>query len=120
MLGFRRVAVHLALFALLLRAFLPAGWMPAAQGGAPLVMCSVIADTSGGSHTRDSLPGKDDPRAHEMCAFGGMPAIAPAGAAIFFTPMPADGDPSGGGGAPTGLHPQDHAPQIPRAPPPSI
>jgi hypothetical protein len=68
MLGFRRAALHLALAALILRAFLPAGWMPNPQG--PAETAFVIC-TMDGPVTMDgkALPGKDDPRAHESCAF---------------------------------------------------
>lgn len=52
---------------MILRAFLPAGWMPNLQGGGQtaLVICTMdgaVADMSG-------KPGKDDPRAHESCPF---------------------------------------------------
>jgi len=37
---FRSVALSLALSAMLLRALLPAGWMPAGEGDGPLVICT--------------------------------------------------------------------------------
>ena len=37
----RRAATLFALTAMLLRAFIPAGWMPAAAGGAPLAFCTA-------------------------------------------------------------------------------
>ena len=72
MQGFRRAAVHLALIALLLRAFLPTGWMPGGPGDAPLVMCSVnaIHDTADGKE----VPTKSD--AGGECAFAFVPALA--------------------------------------------
>lgn len=73
MQGFRRTAIHLALVALLLRAFLPAGWMPGGPGDAPLVMCglSAIHDTADGKE----VPAKTDSGGD--CAFAtvsGLPA----------------------------------------------
>ena len=120
MLGFRRAAVHLALIALLLRGFLPAGWMPAAQGDAPLVMCSVISDSIIAGHDDSALPGKDDPRAHENCAFAAAPGIAPRDNMIFYTPVLQDGDLDDYDTTPVRLHPQPHPPQTPRAPPQSL
>lgn len=69
MRDFRHALLHLALAAMILRAFLPAGWMPSMQenGQTALVICTMdgpVMDLSG-----KSLPGKDDPRAHESCPF---------------------------------------------------
>jgi hypothetical protein len=66
---FRHALLHIALAAMILRAFLPAGWMPSVQDGGQtaLVICTMdgpVQDLSG-----KSLPGKDDPRAHESCPF---------------------------------------------------
>jgi hypothetical protein len=124
MLGFRRAAVHLALIALLVRGFLPVGWMPAAHGAVPLVMCSItqIADTITDGHTGDgdAVPGKDDPRAHENCAFSGGAGITPPDNMIFFTPVLQDGDLEDYGTVPVRPHQRQHAPQAPRAPPLAI
>ena len=54
---------------MILRAFLPAGWMPNLQdnGQTALVICTMdgpVLDLSG-----KALDGKDDPRAHESCPF---------------------------------------------------
>lgn len=63
---------HLALAALILRAMLPAGWMPDAHG---LTICSV---TLGTVH-HDSAPGHDDGKtAHEECPFAAAPHLAAA------------------------------------------
>jgi hypothetical protein len=64
---FRHALLHIALAAMILRAFLPAGWMPSVgdTGQTALVICTMdgpVMDLSG-----KSLPGKDDPRAHESC-----------------------------------------------------
>jgi hypothetical protein len=69
MFNFRRAIVHLALIAMILRAFLPAGWMPNPQGTAETAF--VICTMDGPVSVMDgkALPGKDDPRAHESCPF---------------------------------------------------
>lgn len=123
-MGFRRAIVHIALIALLLRGFLPAGWMPAAHGEAPLVMCSIIqtADTGDG-HTGDGdgVPGKDDPRAHENCAFAAAPAINAPDQIIFFDPvLQDDSDLEDDDTVQVRALHHGPAPQVPRAPPFSI
>jgi hypothetical protein len=74
---FRHALLHLALAAMILRAFLPAGWMPNLQEGGQtaLVICTMdgaVVDMSG-----KALPGKDDPRAHESCPFAAAAQPAP-------------------------------------------
>ena len=65
----RFAAIHFALAALILRAFLPTGWMPNPQGPGEtaFIICSMDGPVIGSDGT--SLPGKDDPRAHETCPF---------------------------------------------------
>jgi len=75
---FRHALLHLALAAMILRGFLPAGWMPNLQEGGQtaLVICTMdgaVVEMSG-----KALPGKDDPRAHESCPFAAAAQIAPA------------------------------------------
>jgi hypothetical protein len=69
MRGFRHTLLHLALAAMILRAFLPAGWMPNLQdnGQTALVICTM--DGAVEVMSGKILPGKDDPRAHEACPF---------------------------------------------------
>ena len=77
MRGLRHTLVHLALAALILRAFLPTGWMPNPQG--PAESLFVICTMDGPVEATDgkTLPGKDDPRAHEACPFAAVASIAP-------------------------------------------
>lgn len=63
---------HLAIIALLVRAMVPAGWMPEAHAG--LVICS--AGTLGAIH-HDGDP-KPAQSAHEECAFAAAPHLAAA------------------------------------------
>ena len=71
--GLFRAARHLAILALLVRAMLPAGWMPDAQSG--LTICS--AATLGVIH--HDGPGQTDGKAqHEECAFAAAAHLAPA------------------------------------------
>jgi hypothetical protein len=77
----RSLAVSLALCAMLLRALLPDGWMPAASAadGVPFVICSVD-----GSHHDGKAPGEpQQQRTHAPCAFAAAAPLAPpcAGAA---------------------------------------
>jgi hypothetical protein len=70
----RSFAVTLALSAMLLRAVLPAGWMPnvTGVGGAALVICSVD-----GTH---HLPSQDPTRSQHddhMCPFAAVAHLAP-------------------------------------------
>jgi hypothetical protein len=77
MRGFRHAFVHLALAALIVRAFLPTGWMPNPQG--PAESMFVICTMDGPVQATDgkTLPGKDDPRAHETCPFAAAASLAP-------------------------------------------
>jgi hypothetical protein len=74
MRGFRHAFLHLALAALILRGFMPTGWMPNAQtpGESLFVICTMDGPVQawGGK----ALPGKDDPRAHETCPFAAAAA----------------------------------------------
>jgi hypothetical protein len=89
MQGVRRAAVHLALVALLLRAFLPAGWMPGAAGDAPLVMCSVgMAHDADSQDRGDKSPAKPDNGADGACAFAAAGvALSPPEPAVFLGPV---------------------------------
>jgi len=77
MRGLRHTLVHIALAALILRAFLPTGWMPNPQG--PADSAFVICTMEGPVQATDgkALPGKDDPRAHEACPFAAAASLAP-------------------------------------------
>jgi hypothetical protein len=69
MQGFRGAIFHLALAALILRGLLPAGWMPnpSGLGDTAFVICTMDGPVS--ATDGKTLPGKDDPRAHETCPF---------------------------------------------------
>jgi hypothetical protein len=72
---FRAVAATLALSAMLVRAFLPAGWMPNPGAGAPIVICSID-----GTH---SVPAPHAPDGKEkdshgfVCPFAAAAHLAP-------------------------------------------
>jgi hypothetical protein len=73
MQGIVRAVKHLALIALLLRAMVPAGWMPDAQAG--ITICSL---TLGTIH-HDGAPGSADHQSsHEECPFAAAPHLASA------------------------------------------
>ena len=69
MQGIFRFARHVAFIALVARALLPMGWMPAAQG---LTICSVDAPQ------RQSDPGKAPVQDahHDICPFAAAPHLA--------------------------------------------
>jgi len=74
MQGILHAIRHIALAALILRALLPAGWMPDAQAG--LTICSI--NTLGIIH-HDGAPGHSDGKtSHEECAFAAAPHLASA------------------------------------------
>lgn len=71
--AFRSLAVLLVLCAVVLRAGIPAGWMPSPQASfaAPLVIC-----TADGAHllapAQDGKPPRPNPaRRHDVCVFAG-------------------------------------------------
>jgi hypothetical protein len=67
MQGIFRFARHVAFFALMARALLPMGWMPAADG---LTICSVGAD----QNDHDKGPVQD--AHHDACPFAAAPHLA--------------------------------------------
>ena len=114
---FRSLAVTLALSAMLLRAVLPAGWMPDLAGtGAPLVICSV----DGLHHVpKDPSRNHDDDHGY-ACPFAAAAHLAPPQAPPALTKpfavavsAPVFAEPS----AVSHLHDPGHAP---RGPPVSI
>ncbi len=69
--GIFRSLRHLALIALIVRALIPAGWMPDAAGG--VTICSA---TLGTIH-HDGTPSHDDSKtSHEECPFAAAPHLA--------------------------------------------
>jgi hypothetical protein len=83
----RSIAVTLALCAMVLRALLPDGWMPAASG-ATLVICSID-----GVHTGGGLP--SDPaqeHSHAPCAFAAAAHLAPPDLGRLSLAQPTDSD----------------------------
>lgn len=71
MQGFLYSFKHLVLIALILRAMLPAGWMPDASGNAPLVICSVDAPSA--EHD-GKAPAQNIHQ--DACPFSGLPHLA--------------------------------------------
>jgi hypothetical protein len=70
MQGIFRFARHVAFIALVARALLPMGWMPAAQG---LTICSVDAPVH-----KAPGSGKDGQVSHDECPFAAAPHLASA------------------------------------------
>lgn len=77
----RSVALSLALCAMVLRALLPDGWMPAANAaetGTPFVICSV----DGAHH---NAPNGTQQRTHAPCAFAAAAPLSPPSLAVGIT-----------------------------------
>ena len=69
MQGIFRFARHVAFIALVVRALLPAGWMPDAHG---LTICSVDAP----AHQGDSGKAPAEDTHHDICPFAAAPHLA--------------------------------------------
>jgi hypothetical protein len=74
----KSTALQLALVAMVMRALLPAGWMPAAISSAnasPFVICTI----DGPLHQAPSkqTPNSDHDRAHAPCVFAAAAPLAP-------------------------------------------
>ena len=76
----RRAAVHLALAAMLLRAVMPAGWMPSAAAGLPLTICTMNGPVQMVLGP-DGSPIKQKPH-HDICPFAAAPPLAELAAAV--------------------------------------
>lgn len=118
----RFAAIHLALAAMVLRALLPAGWMPGASSGAPLVVCTMngpeqIVLGADGKPLKHQ-PSQDDARHHEMCPFAvAAPLATPSIAAEPALPRYAVLGTRDIARAYIVSGAAQHAPQSPRAPP---
>lgn len=73
MQGIFRIARHLAIIALIARALLPMGWMPAAHG---LTICSMDAGTYQPAQNNHQDNNKDGHSSHEECPFAAAPHLA--------------------------------------------
>ena len=69
-MGPRQVLKHLVLIALIVRALVPAGWMPIANANTLITICSV----EGKKVLHPDAPARE--MASEECAFGAAPHIA--------------------------------------------
>lgn len=67
----RLAGVQIALVAMVLRALLPAGWMPDTAAGTPFVICTMNGPMQA-AHLPDPgkhQPGHDDGRQNDVCPF---------------------------------------------------
>jgi hypothetical protein len=84
----RTFAWFVALSAIMLRAVLPAGWMPIADstGGTRLVICTGHGPIAGGSSSHHQLPLSDD--SNGVCAFAAAVHLSTlASAALLAVPV---------------------------------
>lgn len=118
----RFAAIHLALAAMVLRALLPAGWMPGVSAGTPLVVCTMngpeqIVLGADGKPLKHQ-PSQDDARHHEMCPFAAAAQLAsPSAPAEPALPGYAVLGVQEMASAYVAIGAQQYAPQSPRAPP---
>jgi len=82
--AYRRLGLHLALAAMVLRAILPAGWMPVAPENHSAAGLSLVLCTGAGPvRSTAPLPHKHaDLTRHEACPFAAAVAFALPGAVI--------------------------------------
>lgn len=120
----RFVGIKLALVAMLLRALLPAGWMPNPAGlaGDPVVICTM--DGSGslaiGTHGKPlkQQPGQNSGRSQEGCPFAAAPHLAaPTITAAVVLPSLATFIETRIARVKLGQPDANYTPQSPRAPP---
>lgn len=83
----KSAAVQIALLAMLLRAVLPAGWMPAAvtqANASPFVICTI----DGPLHSTPAKPSQDHDRATTPCVFAAsVHAATPAAEPVKVAPQ---------------------------------
>ena len=117
----RLAGVHIALAAMLLRALLPAGWMPnpIASAAAPFVICTIDgpAQIQLGPDGHPLKHDQNNDRGHDSCPFAAAPHVAPPALAALLAPPS-----SAISAAPTAQLASvqtlaRHTPQAPRAPP---
>ena len=65
----KTLAIHIALIAMVLRALLPAGWMPGADASSGLVICSLAAHAHATSDTDGGGKQPDQNSTHDECPF---------------------------------------------------
>lgn len=118
----KRVALHLALAAMLLRALLPSGWMPSANPTIPLVMCTmngpvrVLVTLVEEPHKQSPSP--DHGRQHEVCPFAAAVSFAPPRSGVTLAPPNVAARLVATLRLATAAAPnRPYAPQSPRAPP---
>jgi len=115
----RRALLDVAFFAILLRALLPAGWMPghAADGTISFVICSVDGVHRGDGDGHANKTG-DDGRQHDACPFAAAPHVAtPVTAAQIAPPSHAVLDEASFAFSHAAPQSAIYLPQSPRAPP---
>jgi len=113
----RRVALALAVFALLARTLVPEGWMPSADTSAPLIICPMMGGTMHAAPTHRGLPQHHD----RFCPFTAslaqlaMASVPPMGPIPVSPIAHVDFQPGAFVFVPT-----TYRSQSPRAPPPNV
>ena len=120
---FHTAAIHIALAAMLLRALMPAGWMPNANAaaGTPITICTMNGpmQIDFGAEPIKKNHNQDDSRHHEACPFAVAPHMAqPAAIAALSLPSSISLTVQFSPSRSIVLRGPPYAPQSPRAPPP--
>jgi hypothetical protein len=115
----RLAALHLAIAAMLLRALLPAGWMPDTTGATAFTICMM--DDSG-HHAGQQSPGKPAPtdgqHGHEECPFAAAHHVAAPATSIHLAAPSLAGRPADISHPAAAFGPAaGYQPYSPRAPP---
>lgn len=84
----RTMGVHIVLAAMLLRAIIPAGWMPNPDGAGqtPFIVCSLGGLQIVTPHNGDPAPKTSGHTARNICPFAAAAHLAPAVFAPVFQP----------------------------------
>jgi len=112
--------VHIALVAMLLRAILPAGWMPdsASASGAAFVICTVNGPLRAAQDAGKHRPGQDDRRQNDVCPFAASVHLAtPTVTAVIAPSTQVSSLAPGHAPARTVYNAARYSSQSPRAPP---
>ncbi len=112
--------MQIALAAMLLRALLPAGWMPNPDGGtaAPFVVCTINGPVHIAADSHPGKPARDDGRQNDICPFAASVHLAtpPSAATLVPSVSVAELVPEFIAPAAVAIGAR-HTPQSPRAPP---
>jgi len=114
----RVAGFQLAFMAMLLRALLPAGWMPDASGHAFFTICTADGAVQGARNGHSDQNKPDDSARHQICPFAATAmGAAPISSSSLVAPFLVGGGSSDRRPIVASALLTRHNPQAPRAPP---